>query len=428
MASAAMRPKSAPLAAGEAVTAGSPGPRDPLDRPVLLLLERRLSRVGLPALEASVQSLAGARVRSWFQEDPSIGELVALPTCQRFVLLALLRSEEAVPQFLARLEPFGPWERRQGPAAARQLFRLTSGLESIALGEREIREQVRHAAASTLSRWPRPILRRLLARAVEAAERFGPSEGPSVADLAADWLGARLPAAGARVLVIGAGTVGRRVAEALVGRAGLAMTYRRRPPPLAWRERFGVRTVPFTDLVSEVPSVDAVVAAAKTTGRVLLAAQLPSGRRSGPRWFVDLGVPRNIDPELRGRPGVDLVDLEGLGSVPRATVLALESLEPLDSAAESAYREVQAAECEAWVAALHRYAEVIRREEWGRALRFSGPIPASASRAFERLSGRLVRRLLSGATREMRAIPVGREYDVLRRRLLVLFAEASAAP
>ncbi len=382
---------------GGSVPSSARGPQAPLR---LRLLERSLSGVGLEELERTTVALSPETPRAWFESESGILELALLRTCQRVVVLALVRDEATVRRLDEHLEEAGPWTAHSGEAAVRRLYYIASGLDSRARGEREIRDQVRSTASGVLSRHARPVLRNLLHGAAGAAESL-PEEGrPSVADLAVRWVADRLGPTRQRVLVIGGGVVGRRVAEGLSPRHTVVVVYRSRPPSTEWAERCGVQLRDSARLPELLSEVAAVVAAAKTTGRLLAVADVPTDGRT--RYFVDLGVPRNLDPRLREVPGAVLVDLEGLppDAVEKGRLASLRRrvIEASEAAVASFGRSAAApAVAEVW-----RRAERIREAEWEGALQRAGDVSPQARFAFETLSKRLVRQLLAGPARELR--------------------------
>lgn len=399
-------------------------PREPsVERLSLVALERRLSRLGVAGLEGSLAEVTPERARREFDADPSVLETALLRTCQRVLLLAVTQGRDAAVRFAGRWGRPGTWETWEDAGAVYHVHRVAAGLDSIASGEGEIREQVRSAASNVMSRSPRPILRPLLLGAAGSLPRTDGAESTSVADLAVQWLGPRLAGVRHRVLVVGSGTVGRKVAERVTEIAEVTVLYRHRPPDPQWTEQWNLTVLPSEAMVRALAEASAVVTAAKSTGRVLGMAELPADPHRGPRWFVDLGVPRNIDPRVGRRPNVELVDLDGLprGRLPEHRLEAIRraaDASSSESAAEFAREAV-----EPWVTDLRRRGEEVRREELVRALAHAGELSEEARVAMERLSDRLVRRLLSGPTEELRALPPGPEADRLRRRVLEILRE-----
>ncbi len=403
-----------------------PPPADPSDlRLRLWVFEQNLSSVGIDRLEATVASAPGRRLAAWFEQDAHAREVAFLRTCQRVVLTAVTDGEPPSAD-LGVLDGWAVWT---DGAAVRRLYRIAAGLESCAPGEREVRSQIRAMASAVVSRHPRPVLRSLLTSAADAAAELDDDASDSVADLGIDWLLQRLPAnRRAEVIVIGAGTVGRRAAERLAPFAAVTVVYRTHPPDPAWADRWNVRAIPAGELGARLAQVDAVVAAAKTSGRVLAPDDLPPDDRPGPRWFVDLGLPRNIDPEVGRRAGVDLVDLDHLPRGRSSSARLAELAHAVDAAAADGLRAFSAAAAEPWVAELRRWAETVRREEWERASQFVTEDPASTALAYERMSERVVRRLLAGPTETLRGLSPGPEADRRRRRIVDLFRVDDRGP
>ncbi len=393
-----------------------PPEADPAPVPLALVdLEFSLATAGLDALEDVTQRLTRARLTEWFRRLTGTEEAALLSTCHRVELLLLVRTSTEVERWREVLPGRrAGWHQREGRAAIRHLFRVAAGRESLAVGEGEVRHQVRAAGSAVSSRHPRSVLRRLLLGAATGAETVYPAvpSSRSIAAIAADRLLALTGPARPRVVVVGSGTVGRQVAEALASVAEVTVAYHRRPPDDGFLRATRARSVPLDRMLSELGSADAVVTAAKFGHRGLRAADLPPGH---PLVLVDLGVPRNIDPDVRSRPGVRLIDLEELHAIaPRPS-----NREPDDErvdrlAEEFADRMVRRLE-EPWVDTIRRAAENVRRSELAEARRFLGPLGPDQEVAVERLTRRLVDRLLRTPSERIRALPPGPAGDARRR-------------
>lgn len=381
----------------------------------LVALECSLATTSLDALEVVARELALERIRERFAQTKAIRELAVLRTCHRVELYGWTDSPEEVEDVLTSgTEGDGRWRARLDGPAALHLFRVAAGLESTAVGEREARDQVRLAARTVLSRSPRPVLRPLLtrsARAAEAAALHVPADR-SIAALAAARLLEGIGPVPPAVLVLGTGAVGRAVAELLADHARVTLLYRTRPPEPEFLRATHARAAPWNDLAEEVDRSDAIVAAMKSGGRILGRGSLTS--RARPILVIDLGLPRNVDPSVRDHPALRLVDLEGLRAwAPPAPLPDVEEGVALEAA--EAARELAAIGFESWVAAYRRASERIRRgllEEVRPTLAALGPADREA---IERLTRRLVARLLEAPTAGLRSIPPGPEGDARRR-------------
>jgi glutamyl-tRNA reductase len=201
-----------------------------------------------------------------------------------------------------------------GDAAVRQLFRVAAGLDSRVVGEVEIQAQLRAAARSALAVQGEPHrLRGLVAAALAGAGNVPDRRGL----LAARAVSRALARAGDRsapeVVVVGAGTMGRQIFEALPVRVTGATLLSRTSSP---RSGSGPRVEPLETLPARLRQAD-VIFVATSAGRRIMTARLVSEAmcERGGRGLVicDLSVPRNVDPAVLATPGVTLLDLDDLG-------------------------------------------------------------------------------------------------------------------
>ena len=204
-------------------------------------------------------------------------------------------------------------EVHAGAGVAHHLFAVSSGLESLVLGEDEITGQVHRALAGarvegTASSGLERLFQRAThtSRAVRAVADLG-GAGRSIARLALDLASSRVTDWRAtRVLVVGTGRYAATTIAALrergvadlrvfsvTGRAALFAT------------RYGVRAE--SDLREAIQDAEVVITC---TARYELTPDDFPG--SGRRLIIDLGLPRNVDRAVGSLPGVELIDLEVL--------------------------------------------------------------------------------------------------------------------
>ncbi len=403
--------------------AGTPPPLEPLR---LVGFELSLRTARIETLEAAARSLDPAWAEREFRERPDLEEIVLLKTCHRVEVFLLLRSAATVPLWRSELElRGGGWTERTGLEAVRHLFSVASGLESLAVGEREVRQQIRSAIGTVQSRHPRPVLRELLGAAVAAADREFPRVDPSrsIAAVAVSRLQQLVGPPFPRVVVVGSGIVGREIAELLAPSARVTLVYHRRPPDPGFLRSIGARAAPIVRLVEELAVCDAVVAAAKSGRAVITPPAIPRDR---PVVLIDLGVPRNIAPEVRQLPRARLLDLGDLyGDMPPPAHQAPPGVE---AAAREAAQVLERRALEPWVAFLRREVERVRQAELASARPYLGDLTEAQSQAVERLTRRLVGRLLDGPTERIRALSSSPEDERIRRWALELLTPDSPEP
>ncbi|HXQ78899.1 MAG: hypothetical protein WB788_07710 [Thermoplasmata archaeon] len=391
-------------------------------------LEFSLDTASIDALEFVAKSVTRTQVRAWFTRFPGTEEVALLSTCHRVELLFLARYPGERDRWREALPGAErSWKPREGRDLVRHLFRVAAGRESLAVGEAEVRQQVRSAVSSIESRHPRPVLRELFVEAAVAADEVGPSPeaSRSIASIAAsrllDLVGHPLP----RVLVVGSGIVGRQVAECLSSAVRVTLVFHQKSPEQEFLRAHGARAVPLDRLSDELAISDAIVTAAKFGNHGLRAVDLPRDR---PLVLVDLGMPRNIDPNARELSNVRLVDLEelhalsGNSSSEDAHDIRVEEL------ASQFSDRLERLLLEPWIDAFRRAAEELRRSELAHAGSFLGKLDPEQQVAIERLTQRLVNRLLASPTERIRSLPPGPDGDLQRRFAIELLRPRSADP
>jgi glutamyl-tRNA reductase len=390
--------------------------------------EFSLDTAPLDALEAVTRTLTRPEIAQRFSRADGTEEVALLSTCHRVELVLLVRSPDALDRWREALpgEP-ASWVLREGRGMVHHLFRVAAGRESLAVGEAEVAHQVRAAARSVESRHPRPVLRELFDAAAEAAIEVAPPDdsAPSIAAAAAarltDLVGRAIP----RVLVVGSGTVGRQVLSALAPSARLTVVFHQRPPEESFLTATGARAVPLDRLAEEIASTDAVVTAAKFGNHGLRAADLPRDR---PIVLVDLGMPRNIDPDVRELENVRLVDLEELHARPTPASAGRGPEARIATLAGQFSDRLEPLLLEPWVDTFRRAAEEVRRSELENARAFLRGLDPEQEAALERLTQRLVARVLVTPTERIRSLPPGPEGDRLRRWAVDLLRPRPGGP
>ncbi|QBE48583.1 glutamyl-tRNA reductase [Leucobacter triazinivorans] len=271
---------------------------------------------------------------------------VVLATCNRFEAYLDapgLAPEEALDG-LARAADLAPSELanacavHRGDAVAEHLFAVSSGLESASVGEGEISGQVRRAIdAARASGRSSTELERLFQHAVvvskQVKHRTGlQTQGRSLVQLALAMVDSRVGDwRAARILLIGTGAYAGASLAALRSRgAQLVSVYSPSGRAAGFADSHGIRAVAPETLDAELRSTDLVVACSSvneplltrgrfdetvTEGSAPFCARFgrletPEPPRARPRLLIDMGLPRNISPDVAGVAGVELLDLE----------------------------------------------------------------------------------------------------------------------
>jgi glutamyl-tRNA reductase len=280
---------------------------------------------------------AAAGVLNALVSEESISEAAALSTCNRTELYLVatdsVEAETAGLGVLAReagippTELLGPLYSLRATDAARHLYRVTAGLDSMILGEAEIQGQVKRAYELALVEGATgPILNRMFRGALAAGKRARTEtavgeKGVSIPSVAVELAQRNLGDLSARrVLLIGAGETSELTARALAARGSDAVFIANRGynRAISLAERFGGEAVRIDELPVQLASADIVVSATNSPHHLIERSELEAimGQRDGkPLLLIDLAVPRDIDPDCREVGGVSLFDVDEVQAI-----------------------------------------------------------------------------------------------------------------
>jgi glutamyl-tRNA reductase len=213
------------------------------------------------------------------------------------------------------------------PDAVRHLFRVACGLDSQVLGEPQITGQVKDALALTARAGASgPVIDRLLEAALRCSKRArsetGIGRGPVSSAYAAVILATKVlgTLADKRVLVIGAGEMAALAARHLqeAGVTSFTVANRSRERGETFAAAICGRPVSLEAIPVVLPGADIVVSATSSPDAVVAEAAVRNAmkiRKNRPLLFLDLAVPRDIDPLVSKLPNVFLHDLDALGAL-----------------------------------------------------------------------------------------------------------------
>ena len=324
-------------------------------------------------------------------------------------------------------------------AAVAHLFTVSCGLDSMAVGEQQILGQVRTALregqdAGSVGRSLGPLLQQALRVGKRAHTETGLDRaGGSLVDAglarAAQMLGA-LP--DVRALVLGAGAMSG-LSVATLGRAGvgdLAVANRTAERARRLAESVGGRVVPLEGLAAALADADLVLSCTGALGYLITAADAKAAlaARSGrPQVYLDLALPRDIDPEVGDLDGATVVDLEGVGRVLAAQPSGadLAEVRSLIAAEVTGYLATQQAESVApTVVALRAHARSVVDAELERLRgRLGSEIDGRTLGELEQTVHRVVEKLLHTPTvrvKELASEPGAGSYAEALRELFGL--------
>ncbi len=284
-------------------------------------------RIAIPAhmLREATQALAAI---------PGVGEAMIVSTCNRVELLAWVETPAVdLQQFLNQyfslesnlLRPH-IYEYRERDAA-RHLFRVASSLDSMVVGEPQILGQVKEAysaarEAGTLS----GNLEKLLGSAFVAAKKVRTETqigqtSVSIASVAVD-LAQKIFGSleGKKVFLVGAGKMSELAARHLIqqGAGTILVSNRTHERAVRLAQQFRGQVIHYEELHSTADQADIVITSTgaphpiftKKHGQLFLQK-----RRNRPMFFIDIAVPRDVEPEMNRLEGIFVYDIDDLQSV-----------------------------------------------------------------------------------------------------------------
>jgi glutamyl-tRNA reductase len=287
-------------------------------------LRERLA-VGPQQLEEATRSLVQA---------PGILEGMILSTCNRVELLTSQAPDaphlldyigsyfDIDPQLLAP----HIYEYRQ-EHAVRHLFRVACSLDSMVVGEPQILGQVKNSYLTARSAGAiRGHLDKVLQRAFVVAKRVRSEteiglSSVSIASVAVE-LARKIFGSlqDKKVLLVGAGKMSEQAARHLMdhGAGNVLVANRTHERAEQMAQRFGGRAIRFEELYSSADQADIIITSTGSAQPIFRrehAHQFLQQRRGRPMFFIDIAVPRDVDPEVNKLDGIFLYDIDDLQSV-----------------------------------------------------------------------------------------------------------------
>jgi glutamyl-tRNA reductase len=358
-----------------------------------------------------------------------LGDAVCLSTCNRTEIYLANGGEDRAVASLEELagEPLDPVVYRlHDEAAAVHLFRVAAGLDSLIPGEGEILGQVR-AAFDAGS--PGPLLDRVFRQALQIGKRVrtetaigeNPASVPAAAAALAQQVFGDLT--GRRVLLVGAGRIGELAAVNLSSR-GATIAYVANRTAEAGDElatRFGATALALDELPSKLGDVDVVLSSTSAADIVVNAGDVPAHRHH-PLFFIDIAVPRDVDPAVHSLDGCYLYDIDDLEAVVaetltdrRAEAAQAEQLVALEA---ERFRDWRASlEVVPAISALRSHAEEIRASELAKL----GGLSDKERRTVEAATAQILNKLLHLPTVRMKEAAAADEGEIYADAVRHLF-------
>ena len=272
-----------------------------------------------------------------------LDEGLIVSTCNRVELIASTpsgaeRGLDCLASFLIDFHSLPPNSlnghvyKHADAYAVKHLFRVASSLDSMIVGESQILGQVKEAYqhaidAGTIGRVLSQLMHRTLSVAKRIRTETGVAQNPVSISSVAVELAKKIfqDLSDKTVLLVGAGEMGELAARSLIdaGTYKLIVTNRSADRAEEIASRYSGGAVNFEAFYSVLPSADIVLCSTGAPDHVIGRAETQRAlklRKKGPVLFIDISVPRNIDPGVADLENVFLFDIDDLDSVVQTNI------------------------------------------------------------------------------------------------------------
>ena len=364
------------------------------------------------------------------RELEGVEEAIIFSTCNRVEVLARLTDgAEPLPLvagFLSETRRVGRdafedslYHHRQREAV-RHVFRVAASLDAMVVGEPQILGQVKAAyatarAVGTLG----GVLDEVMTHAFAAAKKVRAETGVAAAAVSVSYAAVELAKKifgsleGKKVFLIGAGEMCELAAEHLVeaGATSVFVANRTHARAQELAARWGGEAIRFDDLLNHVSQADIVIS---STGAPVCVIRKEHGlrflaeRKNRPMFFIDIAVPRDIDPELNTLDNIFLYNIDDLEQVVAANRREREresvrAEEIVEREVDRLLSRLKSLELKPTIVALQEKLHALRQQELERA-RLNG-LSAEQRAAVDEMSRSLVNKILHMPLSQLKRLP-----------------------
>jgi len=351
-------------------------------------------------------------------QHPGVGEGLILSTCNRVEML--VRTENGSADLRGFLSKYfqldaGAYDsllyEHRGRDAIGHLFRVAASLDSMVVGEPQILGQVKEAYATARAVGAiHSQLDQLVTRAFAVAKRVRSqtavgSSAVSVASVAVELAEKVFGSLrGKTVFLVGAGKTSELAARHLLSHRAESIFVANRSYDRAIQlaEKFNGRAILYEQLYETCNAADIVIT---STGAPFAIFRREHGelfqrrRKNRPMFFIDIAVPRDVDPEMNKLEGIFVYNIDDLQQAVSAKVAdrqkeaeRAESIVTVE--VERFQTRVHALDVVPTIVALRDYFETIRKAEVDRARGRLGPLTQEQELAIETLTRRVVNKII----------------------------------
>jgi len=328
---------------------------------------------------------------------------------------------EAVKRFLSEFKqvPVTDFEKNlyihTGDEAVRHVYRVASSLDSMMVGEPQILGQIKEAYhIATLNKTPGVILNRLLPRAFSVAKRIRTETGIGgnavSISYAAIELGRKIfnTLEDKKVLLVGAGEMAELAVEHLKrNKAGdIFVANRTFERGVALAGRFNGNAIRFEEIPNYLQQVDVIISSTGAPGYVITRNQIKgimNHRRNRPIFFIDIAVPRDIDPKINRLPNAYVYDIDDLKGIVEENLSernkeAVKGERIVDEAVINFRQWYESLSITPTIVALRQKIDTIAKFEVNRTLKSLNHLSENDSKVINKMANAIVNKILHDPT------------------------------
>jgi len=348
-----------------------------------------------------------------------ISEVVILSTCNRVEIMAVGNGSGVPERVLdcwaaARgqkrgdLEPFVYVHR--GIDAVRHLFSVASSLDSMVVGEPQILGQLKDAYRKAVGRnATRVVLNRLLHKAFSVAKRVRTETAVASSAVSISYAAVELAKrifgemSQYKAMLIGAGEMAELAATHLLnsGIREIMVANRTFERGLQLAKQFKGEAVLFQDLFVRLAEADIIISSTGAHEPIIRARDIKDvlkRRKNRPMFFIDIAVPRDIDPDVNNLDNVYLYDIDDLKEVVEENMAqrrdeAAKARSIVEEEAGNFARWLKSLDLQPTIVDLLRRSERIAQDELARTLKRLGPVDDATREALQAMLCAIVKKV-----------------------------------
>ena len=372
-----------------------------------------------------------------------VNEALILSTCNRVEVVAESPDDRLIRDFICEFHQISHDSvsthlySYRNVEAIRHVFRVTASLDSMVIGEPQILGQVKEAFriamdAGTVGMHLSALMNRAFAVAKKVRSETGISQSAVSVSYAAVELARKIfgDLSGKTVMIIGASKMGELAAKHLkrAGASSVLVTNRTFERAVELAKVFEGAAVPFEHFTDHMTGADIVITSTGAPHFIIgrnLAEQVIHRRKNKPIFFIDIAVPRDIDPAVNQIDNAFLYDIDDLQQVIDANLKerfkeAMRAEQIVDDEVEAFCLKMQTRDVVPTIVQLRDSLEKVRRDEIERNRRHLKDLSPEQQAAVDQITKSIVNKILHPPIEQLKQMahdPQGADLADLIRKI-----------